>query len=208
MEVLLRKGDVDMWLALFIAGIFLSPFILLLMLWIVGIIGDVMNDAVSGMQGWLGEQRHLRRQRRLECLSDVERTCLAMKGDLSALELITSRDELELIIKKAEYRDVRQMACGKLGHKWNGCVCEICGASNTSAESNIHQWDDCVCKICGAEAPDAKHDWELINQESTENESDEWYGGHFVRMTSVTEINTYRCRKCGKERQDVHTGIS
>jgi hypothetical protein len=48
-----------------------------------------------------------------------------------------------------------------------------------------------------AEAPDAKHDWELINQESTEIESDEWYGGHFVRMTSVTEINTYRVGTVG-----------
>lgn len=175
-----------MWLAIFIVGIFLSPFILFLMMWIVCKTVYFMKDAVSDMQGWLCEHRCMRRQRRLECLSDAERIYLAMKGELSALELIKNPDELELIIKKTENEYVRQRACGKLGHKWDGCV----------------------CKICGVEAPDAKHDWELINQESTEIESDEWYGGHFVRMTSVTEIKTYRCRHCGCERQDVHTGIS
>lgn len=197
-----------MWLAIFIVCIFLSPFILLLMVWIVGTTVSFMEDAISDIKGKLDKQRCMRRQRRLERLSDADRTCLAMRGDMSALESITNLDELELIIKKAEYEHVRQSACSKLGHKWDGCVCEICGARNTSAERDIHQWDDCVCKICGAEAPDAKHDWELINQKSTEIESDEWYGGHFVRMTSVTEINTYRCRHCGLECQDVHTGIS
>jgi hypothetical protein len=99
-----------MWLAIFIFGIFLSPFILLLMVWIVGttvsFMKDTISHAISGMIGRLREERckrrQLREQRRLERLSDDERTCLAMRGDMPALELITNRDELELIIKKAE----------------------------------------------------------------------------------------------------------
>lgn len=196
----------DIWLAIFIVGIFLSPFILPLMLWIVVTTVNFMKDAISdviyNIKGRLDNQRCMRRQRRLERLSDAEKACLAMQGDRSALELITNRDELEQILQKAEDEYIRQMACGKLGHQWNGCVCKTCGVKNIFAARDMHQWDYCVCKICGVEAPDAIHDWELINQESTESESDEWYGGHMVRMTSVTEINTYRCRHCGREYQD------
>lgn len=95
--------------------------------------------------------------------------------------------------------------CLLFGHKWDGCRCQKCG---TIAPAAQHDWDGCVCKRCGAQAAeDSLHDWELIKQESTKSESDEWYGGHFVSMTSVTEVNTYRCRRCGRERQDVHTGI-
>lgn len=102
------------------------------------------------------------------------------------------------------------LRCGKNQHKhheWDGCVCRICGEADRLAPDEAHQWDGCRCKKCGAYAPDARHDWELIKQERTENESDEWYGGHFVTMTTATEVNTYRCRRCGRERQDVSSGF-
>ena len=92
----------DIWLAIFIVGIFLSPFILPLMLWIVVTTVNFMKDAISdviyNIKGRLDNQRCMRRQRRLERLRDAEKARLAMQGDRSALELITNRDELEQML--------------------------------------------------------------------------------------------------------------
>lgn len=118
------------------------------------------------------------------------------------------------------------LRCGKKRHdhhEWNGCVCKNCGEANPLATHEAHQWDGCRCKKCGAYAPQeyhdwdvcvcrrcglqapesGPHDWELVKCETSESESDEWYGGHFVTMTTVTEERTFRCRRCGCERQDI-----
>lgn len=100
--------------------------------------------------------------------------------------------------------------CGKVrpasfpGHDWDGCICRKCRVKRY-VPAGEHDWDGCFCRKCGVEAPENMHDWELIDQKSSESESDEWYGGHFVSMTSVTETNVYRCRRCGKERSETRT---
>jgi hypothetical protein len=90
------------------------------MVWIVGTTVSFMEDAISDIKGKLDKQRCMRRQRRLERLSDAERTCLAMRGDMSALESITNLDELNRLLQKLKMNIYAKMACGKLGHQWHG----------------------------------------------------------------------------------------
>lgn len=41
-------------------------------------------------------------------------------------------------------------------HKWNACVCSICGKVNPNSSETEHQWDDCICQLCN-KVRDAAH---------------------------------------------------
>jgi len=92
--------------------------------------------------------------------------------------------------------------CISVFHNWNGCKCSKCGR----IRDEQHSWDGCKCKECGAGSPsEDMHDWEYIKSESGDSESDEWYGGHFVTLTTTCTNMYYRCRRCKVEKVDWET---
>ena len=73
-----------------------------------------------------------------------------------------------------------------LGHKWNGCICQNCGA----ARDEGHDWDKCNgrCRKCGKECP-VEHEWKgcrCLRCNAQRDEGHEW-------LDSI-------CRWCGKNR--------
>ena len=87
-----------------------------------------------------------------------------------------------------------RILCYLRWHDWDGCKCKRCG----DTRNEQHDWDGCKCKRCGK----IEHDWKLIKRDVSDSESDEWYGGHSVTLTTTRTDEYYRCRKCGKERHD------
>ena len=37
------------------------------------------------------------------------------------------------------------LACKIIGHKWDGCTCQRCGA----LRDEEHDWNSCTCRKCG-----------------------------------------------------------
>ena len=63
----------------------------------------------------------------------------------AAAQKITDSELLSDVLKNARHTAVREIACGKLGHMWNGCKCSSCGKTRDEQ----HDLDGCVCRICG-----------------------------------------------------------
>lgn len=45
------------------------------------------------------------------------------------------------------------LACTIIGHKWNGCTCQRCGA----IRDEEHDWNNCTCRKCGKVRDEEQH---------------------------------------------------
>ena len=106
--------------------------------------------------------------------------------------------------------------CIILGHNWNRCKCERCGATRDvghqwsvcegkctekcsicGKERGIeHKWDGCKCEICGA-TRDKMHKWVLLEGKCIEkcsvcgkerNTEHKWDGGKCKRCGKIQEV--------------------
>lgn len=104
----------------------------------------------------------------------------AVKSDFAGLSLCAEQNPL------ANQEVTTKLTFRLSIHKWDRCMCERCRKVRTASFIR-HDWDGCFCKKCGEEAPDEKHDWELVGQDSSKEESDEWYGGRTLFQHDIRD---------------------
>ena len=97
---------------------------------------------------------------------------------------------------------LRDVACEKIQHDWDGCKCNICGKTRDEQ----HDWYGCKCKHCSKVG---NHDWDGCKCKrcgKTRDEQHDWDGCECKRCSKVGnhDWDGCKCKRCGKTRNEQH----